>query len=587
MKKIITTVGTSIFTNFSKKEIEMAFNRKNPVKKHKDISKIHLIEDDGLNTYGAEEYEDYLFEDLENSIKRYWLFGIKKEVNSDTWTTWKDDLNIINTNASAEITSIINIAQQREGSDFDIYLLTSDTATSWSAATLIKAFFEGYEIEGKSFAKPQFYKLNQDGIKDMTKPITISIKEIDHVAGLTVYNKDADGKSEFETKGLFELIKKVKEVADKNSVLNISGGYKATIPVLTIIGQLEEIPLNYIYEDTGSSLIEIGNLPINFDWDYIYHWELLIRKPSLDYISPLFTALRFLDKKEILNHQHLHTKNEFKSLLLNGEEKNNILKSRSIYSLYCKMIEEKVLIFQDGKLTLTLIGHILQKYAINKQLVGSRRMGYLVELFFYKFFAIPPIKRKTDLIKNNECLPYQINPNPTFSPTKYSVLDTGKVILGDTEKIDVKDIDIELENPKTNIVVLGECKTVWAYINASKKEKYLYQIKARLLRQYYINKSNGIKRDIEVLFLVVNFSLFKDLEFDDYNEKDEEIINAFAIFKKLKEDIQLKDELKEINFTINTIVLTRQLMFNKQQKIDWNSFLLDVDNKNYNKVVFL
>ncbi|MDY6991414.1 MAG: hypothetical protein SVR94_02245, partial [Pseudomonadota bacterium] len=49
-----------------------------------------------------------------------------------------------------------------------------------------------------------------------------------------------------------------------NAVINITGGYKAMIPYLTILGQVNKVPVRYIFEDTDT-LIEIPLLPLTID----------------------------------------------------------------------------------------------------------------------------------------------------------------------------------------------------------------------------------------------------------------------------------------------------------------------------------
>lgn len=74
------------------------------------------------------------------------------------------------------------------------------------------------------------------------------------IEGLQV--KDAET---FRDAGFINLIDKVVAIKgeDTSTILNISGGYKALIPPLTLLAQLEQIPLYYIYEDSGE-LIETG-----------------------------------------------------------------------------------------------------------------------------------------------------------------------------------------------------------------------------------------------------------------------------------------------------------------------------------------
>jgi hypothetical protein len=50
-----------------------------------------------------------------------------------------------------------------------------------------------------------------------------------------------------------------------NVIINITGGYKATIPYLTILGQVNKCPIYYIFEDTDA-LIRIPYVPIDVNW---------------------------------------------------------------------------------------------------------------------------------------------------------------------------------------------------------------------------------------------------------------------------------------------------------------------------------
>lgn len=259
MKHIITTVGTSIYNNGTKLEVQnyyteeekegqnlinpfLSFDKMNNLSFDKELKKI----------YPAKHYQNNKseYKDLEDNVYKNWLRNIQVELDL-TGNYWFYEENNFNTNASAEIKSICKIVEESEDTEFKVYLLCSDTAIGMSAGHLVKAFFEGYEMEGKT--------------------ITIEIPE--HIKGLQIDNAD-----KFEDEAVLDLITKIntitkwdnekKALPKKDVILNISGGYKALVPIMTIVGQLQGVQLKYIYEDSDK-LITIGNLPVNFDWDVI------------------------------------------------------------------------------------------------------------------------------------------------------------------------------------------------------------------------------------------------------------------------------------------------------------------------------
>jgi len=209
MKTIITTVGTSIVSNYFDKEKNKYF----------DIT---------ITTH---------YEKLKN--KPY----------SD-WEICKDRINILipvvlnwakdNINASAEIKSLLAI-QKKVNNNLEVYLLTTDTILSNVASMIIKDYFR------ESF--------------------NISIIEIKRIDDLQIKNFE-----KFEKEGLINLTeiiyKIIKNKFNKDIILNITGGYKAIIPYITIIGQVNNIPIYYIFEDT-EELIKIPQAPVDFDFSLI------------------------------------------------------------------------------------------------------------------------------------------------------------------------------------------------------------------------------------------------------------------------------------------------------------------------------
>ena len=245
---IITTVGTSIFTNFNKKEVRQAFDNAQHVREYNDGVRLDDLENDD-----AQSYDEDIYGAIESKIEKYWIKGCFKKDGKWKYTENRESTN---RHASAEITSILKIAkkirEEDQGAKIEVKLLATDTALSVSAAKLIETFFRGLE--------------------------EVSIREFsvgqDFVQSLGVNPKSSDTAKDYYDTGLQNLvdglmgegglIKKAKKDGF-NPMINFSGGYKSTIPVLTIIAQLESIPMYYIYEDSDC-LMEVGNLPFNFDW---------------------------------------------------------------------------------------------------------------------------------------------------------------------------------------------------------------------------------------------------------------------------------------------------------------------------------
>lgn len=177
---------------------------------------------------------------------------------------WEKNENGFNIDACAELKSIDNI--QSSGESYEVYLLTTDTAFSNLSAEILKECI------------PEIFK-------------NIKVNDIIPVKGLQIYDYE-----KFSKVGLYNLFneinKIIKDKGNENAILNVSGGYKAVIPYLTIYGQLYDIPVKYIYEDS-SELITISKLPIQFDWRFAEKYFSYLDNPSnisnKDYIRELET----------------------------------------------------------------------------------------------------------------------------------------------------------------------------------------------------------------------------------------------------------------------------------------------------------
>ena len=217
MKKVITTVGTSVFTNYFDEEknnnIDSTKKTHYAVLKNKPFSEL---------------------ENFKDRIKKL------KPVISD-WVKNNED-------ASAEIKSLKKIRKHLKN-NLDVYLFASDTILSNIAAEIIKEYFKENE--------------------------QISIKKIIPIKKLQVFNA-----KEFSKEGLINLISKIENIANKyyeNVIFNITGGYKAVIPYMTIMAQINQCDIYYIFEDTDT-LIKIPKTPIRVDYDEIEKNYSLLKK---------------------------------------------------------------------------------------------------------------------------------------------------------------------------------------------------------------------------------------------------------------------------------------------------------------------
>lgn len=257
--RAITTVGTSMFTNYMDSKVEDSFECNN--EEHESIS--DLFEE--LDSMNYEQYDDETncINRMKNILNNYWIKGISK--CEGEWEFKTDEYNF---DASAEIKSLNLIQQKYKESNLIVELICTDTILSKVSAELIK-----------------------ENINKMNSNITV--KDIHVIKGLQI-----DNYQDFKKIGLQNLYSKLdklvsidKEKIDKNDeyeliknssdvILNASGGYKALIPYISIYGQLYSIPLYYIYENSDE-LIIIDKLPVEFDWFFAEENYPFISEPDL------------------------------------------------------------------------------------------------------------------------------------------------------------------------------------------------------------------------------------------------------------------------------------------------------------------
>lgn len=218
MKKVLTMVGTSIFENYFK-------NNKN----------------EGILKY----YEELKSKRAtEKEAERERIRRLKIALND--WIKKRGD----RINISAEVKSVYKLKEELND-ELELYLLCSDTILSDLAG----------EIVGQV-------------INDLNLCYFLDIKTI---KGLQIWDR-----KEFSI-GMSNLITTIYDIANgwwENIIINITGGYKATVPYLTILAQINKCPIYYIFEETDA-LIKIPNIPLStewFDWDEINRYEEYFKK---------------------------------------------------------------------------------------------------------------------------------------------------------------------------------------------------------------------------------------------------------------------------------------------------------------------
>jgi putative CRISPR-associated protein (TIGR02619 family) len=262
MKKVITPVGTSLFEKFIKSgKADENFIRKYEYFKNKKIKAEGLEGEEGKKSI------------LKNALNENWFKG--------------------NIDASAEIKSLIKI-KERLNDDIRIYLIHSDTALSKLASDILVDSFKYY-----------------NDLKN-------SKVEVKGVNGLQIWDS-----KEF-VKGMAELIKLIYHISGgywDDVVINITGGFKATVPYLTILGQINKCDIYYIFEE-AEGLIKIPYIPIDINWGLMEKYEKFlmelekenIKKGAQDISEEIEILLEVVDDMYCLNPLGVTLWEKYKSM---------------------------------------------------------------------------------------------------------------------------------------------------------------------------------------------------------------------------------------------------------------------------------
>lgn len=248
MKKIITMVGTSIFENYLEDEKNDS-EFKNYMKDLKDKK---------LSEWKSEE-------DMVSQLK----------VKLNNWIKNSPEKELIN--ACAEIKSITKIYEEVRD-EIGVYFLTSDTILSNLALEVITENWEKF----KDISKFKNYPESSE-------------KAV--VGGLQVKDRN-----KFIQEGMVNLIKRIYDIVEDywdNVIINITAGYKSTLPFLTILAQINRCPLYYIFEDTDA-LIKIPYVPLSINWKVFNENESFFFDLEVEDIKELPTGLELRNEVESL-----------------------------------------------------------------------------------------------------------------------------------------------------------------------------------------------------------------------------------------------------------------------------------------------
>lgn len=369
-----------------------------------------------ITTVGTSLFENFLKQN--NSIENN--YQILKE---KSFSEWNDNIRAINpiknnvrnfvtnnADASAEIKSLLKIKNEYDLKDkqpkelreiFEVHLICTDTILSKLAATIIKENLGGIlsikSIEViKGLSLKSYIEFEEKGVSELI----INLKQ--HIFSIpTKFNKEVFEqnimqeldywvdknwlKKRFEIperledgivlskenvyipkkalsnhdKKILRLILKKTLLKNDEIILNITGGYKALIPFLTIFSQLYSLPCYYIYEESDE-LLSIPQFPFNFN--------LLIAEQY-------YPVLKTIDK----GNKIVNANNVFTTL-----GNNEVVENKAIEEL--KNLH--LIRVNEFKIKLTPIGKLFIDYITDEFSLAENVLGFFVEYKLYEFFHL-------------------------------------------------------------------------------------------------------------------------------------------------------------------------------------------------------
>lgn len=329
MMKIITTVGTSLFTNYTKGEVKDSFINDD----YQDIGDaLKELEKVPSSEYSDQRYYPQI-RTIKSVIETKWIKGIVKK--NDYWEIKEGEFNL---DASAEIKSLVKITSQIK-QNYKIYLLYSDSVLSQLAAEILK--------ENLPTLLKQDIKIHCDLIENLV----VDSFEKFNIGLINLVKKIREiFKNEFNLQVNNTFTIETKQKISDEFIFNISGGYKAVIPFLTILAQLYNIESKYIFEESDE-VITIPHINIGIDELFIEKFYLYLENVHLNIPAKSYEEIMQL---EILKNYRLI-------------ENNN------------------------GRYKLTVLGEMVKDYVENLTISAKKVFGYIVEFKLYEYFINNPL----------------------------------------------------------------------------------------------------------------------------------------------------------------------------------------------------
>ncbi|MCR9101394.1 MAG: hypothetical protein NXI25_15645 [bacterium] len=276
MKKVITTVGTSLFTNFMQDSVKNKYGQ--------DYAAISID-----SPYKAIENAKASAADIWNDSYKHDIRTIQENIED----FWFDDEFKSNTAASAEIASLLKIAEKEKGKVL-VHLIATDTLLSVLAAELIVVWFEKYKHLAPNIGEVLFKRV-QKGFKEQS--------ESDYVVKSLQVDKQDDYEEGFMN--LLSLLEK--KVKKEEDILNITGGYKGIVPLLTLFGQIWKVETKYLFQEKDltdeKDIITIGDLPFDFDSSFAEMYGDFLSSEGLKYINQQESIRELLIARNLIAKQ--------------------------------------------------------------------------------------------------------------------------------------------------------------------------------------------------------------------------------------------------------------------------------------------
>lgn len=345
---IITTVGTSMFTNYKRNDqYQTAWNR-----------------------IRTETFSDSNWQGLTDDIEEI-------QTAIEDWNQF----------SCAELDTIEAI-KHSYGKNVEHHLLCSETIAGVLAGKILEKKLDGVKSNDiieklqtnivEDFKETVFLKLVET-VQGIAQPINLERQAIAILKALDTGNikdfrKVLEEKINDEPfKTLFtkeketwkdhinseRVAKEIAKIENKKVVINYSGGYKAVIPYLTILGQLYNYDLAYMHEDSNrdaKGLIDVKRLPFNFDvslaeqfypyldvLSYTVRDEYALTGNDIQLTKDMVIDKAELQIEQMKAYQLLDNENKvtaFGTLILNYIKESNAI-SKSTLGFYCeyKMFE--------------------------------------------------------------------------------------------------------------------------------------------------------------------------------------------------------------------------------------------------------